>query len=60
MFKNLKLKQKFTIILLVILIFGLSLCGLSLSLILRQNAEREIASTGLLLMEINDISTSIH
>ncbi len=51
MFKNLKLKQKFTIILLVILIFGLSFCGLSLSLILRQNAEREIASTGLLLME---------
>ncbi len=51
MFKNLQLKQKFTIILLVILIFGLSFCGLSLSVILRQNAEREIASTGVLLME---------
>ena len=51
MFKNLKLKQKFTIILLIILIFGLSMCGFSLSVILRQNAEREIASTGLLLME---------
>ena len=51
MFKNLKIKQKFTIILLVILIFVLSMCGFSLSAILRQNAEREIASTGLLLME---------
>ena len=51
MLTNLKLKQKFTIILLVILIFGLSVCGLSLSTILRQNAEREITSTGILLME---------
>ncbi len=50
-FTNLKLKQKFTFMLLGILIFGLSFCSLSLSAILKQNAEREIASTGLVLME---------
>jgi HAMP domain-containing protein len=51
MLKNLKLRQKFTILLLVILVFGLSLTGLALSSLLRQNAKQDIASTGLMLME---------
>ncbi len=51
MLKNLRLKQKVTILLLVILTFGLSLSGLALSSVLRQNAKQEITSTALMLME---------
>ncbi|MBG1262771.1 DUF3365 domain-containing protein [Nostoc commune] len=51
MLKNLKLKQKFTILLLVILTFGLSLSGFALSSLLRENAKQDISSTGLMLME---------
>ncbi|MCC5616426.1 DUF3365 domain-containing protein [Nostoc sp. CHAB 5836] len=51
MLKNLNLKQKFTILLLVILTFGLSLSGFALSSLLRENAKQDISSTGLMLME---------
>jgi HAMP domain-containing protein len=51
MLKNLKLKQKFTILLLVILTFGLSLSGFALSSLLRENAKQDISSTGLMLMQ---------
>ncbi|MEH1869919.1 c-type heme family protein [Nostoc sp.] len=51
MLKNLKLKQKFTILLLVILTFGLSLSGFALSSLLRENAKQDISSTGLILMQ---------
>ncbi len=56
MLKNLKLKQKFTILLLVILIVGLSLSGSALSTLLRQNATNEIALRALTLI---DTMTSI-
>jgi len=51
MLKNLNLKQKFTILLLVILTFGLSLSGFALSSLLRENAKQDISSTGVMLME---------
>ncbi|MBE9216840.1 DUF3365 domain-containing protein [Plectonema cf. radiosum LEGE 06105] len=51
MLKNLRLKQKFTILLLIILIVGVSASGLALSFVLRQNAKREVANTALILME---------
>ncbi|PLZ07271.1 c-type heme family protein [Fischerella thermalis] len=51
MLKNLKLRQKFTILLVLILVFGLSLSGLSLSSLLRQNAKQEIATNALSLIE---------
>ena len=51
MLKNLKLRQKFTVWLLAILIGGLVLSGIALSAILRQNAKNDIAATGLMLME---------
>ncbi|MGD1909446.1 MAG: DUF3365 domain-containing protein [Rivularia sp. (in: cyanobacteria)] len=51
MLKNLRLKQKFTVLLVVILLLGVSVSGLALSLVLRQNAEREVANTALILME---------
>ncbi|WP_375513356.1 DUF3365 domain-containing protein [uncultured Nostoc sp.] len=51
MLKNLKLKQKFTILLLLILTFGLSLSGFALSSLLRENAKQDISSTGLMLMQ---------
>ncbi|MEH2437345.1 MAG: DUF3365 domain-containing protein [Nostoc sp.] len=51
MLKNLKLKQKFTILLLVILTFGLSLSGFALSSLLRENAKQDISSTGLMLIQ---------
>ncbi|MBW4428124.1 MAG: DUF3365 domain-containing protein [Nostoc desertorum CM1-VF14] len=51
MLKNLKLKQKFTILLLVILTFGLSLSGFTLSSLLRENAKQDISSTGLMLIQ---------
>jgi HAMP domain-containing protein len=51
MLTNLRLRQKFTVLLVVILVFGLSLSGFALSSLLRQNAKNDIASTGLMLME---------
>ncbi|NMG07348.1 DUF3365 domain-containing protein [Brasilonema sp. UFV-L1] len=51
MFKNLKLRQKFTVLLLVILVVGLSVSGLALSALLRQNAINEIASRALTLID---------
>ncbi|MBF2065708.1 MAG: DUF3365 domain-containing protein [Calothrix sp. C42_A2020_038] len=51
MLKNLYLKQKFTILLVVILVFGLSISGFALSSLLRQSAKSDIASTGIMLME---------
>ncbi|MEH2193822.1 MAG: DUF3365 domain-containing protein [Nostoc sp.] len=51
MLKNLNLKQKFTILLLIILTFGLSLTGFALSSLLRENAKQDISSTGLMLMQ---------
>ncbi|MEA5601556.1 c-type heme family protein [Nostoc sp. UHCC 0252] len=51
MLKNLNLKQKFTILLLVILTFGLSLSGFALSSLLRENAKQDISSTGLILIQ---------
>ncbi len=51
MLKNLQLKQKFTVLLLTILIVGVSVSGFALSFVLRQNAKREVADTALVLME---------
>ncbi|MBE9076069.1 DUF3365 domain-containing protein [Romeria aff. gracilis LEGE 07310] len=51
MFKNLKLKQKFTLSLLLVLIGGIVLSGITLSTVLRRNAQAEVGSTALLLME---------
>ncbi|MCW5315586.1 DUF3365 domain-containing protein [Nostoc sp. KVJ3] len=56
MLKNLKLRQKFTILLLVILVVGMSSSGLALSALLRQNATNDIASRALTLI---DTMTSI-
>ena len=51
MLKNLKLKQKFTLSLLLVLVSGVTLSGVTLSAVLRQNAQSEVSSTALLLME---------
>ncbi|AKG23205.1 c-type heme family protein [Calothrix sp. 336/3] len=51
MFNNFNLKQKFNIILALILAFGLTASGTALSLVLQQNAKQEIATTALALME---------
>jgi HAMP domain-containing protein len=51
MLKNLNLKQKVTILLLIILIAGLGLSGITLSAVLTRNAREEISSTALVLME---------
>jgi HAMP domain-containing protein len=51
MFKNFSLKQKFTVLLLIILVVGLSLSGLILSSLLRQNATNEVASKALALID---------
>lgn len=51
MFKKLGLKQKFTILLTIILLAGLTLSGATLSTVLRQNARRDVAATALILME---------
>ena len=51
MLKKLKLRQKFTAALLLILLGGVLLSHLTLSSVLRQNAEAEITETALLLME---------
>jgi HAMP domain-containing protein len=52
MLQNLKLKQKFTIFLTIILVTGLLLSGATLSYVLRQNAQSDIEGTGLMLMEV--------
>ena len=51
MLRNLHLRQKFTILLLIILVVGLSLSGLVLSTLLRQNATVEVASKALALID---------
>ncbi len=51
MFKKLKLRQKFSAALLLILIGGIVLSSVTLSHVLRRNAEAEVTSTALLLME---------
>ncbi|ARV61528.1 histidine kinase [Nostocales cyanobacterium HT-58-2] len=51
MLTNLKLRQKFTALLLVILVVGLSLSGVALSALLTQNAKNEIASRALTLID---------
>ncbi len=51
MLNNLKLRQKFTILLLVILALGLSLSGLALSSVLKENAKQEVTSAADMLME---------
>lgn len=51
MFKNWKLKQKFTVFLLLVLIFGVSLIGIALNFVLKKDAENEIADKALILIE---------
>jgi HAMP domain-containing protein len=51
MFKKLKLRQKFSAALLLILVAGIILSSVTLSAVLRQNAEAEVTTTALLLME---------
>ena len=51
MLKKSNLKQKFTIYLLIFFIFGVFLSGVTLSTFLRRNAQYEVASTALLMME---------
>ncbi|MGB3573463.1 MAG: DUF3365 domain-containing protein [Phormidesmis sp.] len=51
MFKRLKLRQKFTAALLLILVAGIVLSQVTLSTVLRKNAETEVTTTALLLME---------
>ena len=51
MFKKLKLRQKFTAALLLILLAGIGLSHITLSAVLRKNAEAEVTTTALLLME---------
>jgi HAMP domain-containing protein len=51
MFKNLRLRQKLTLLLFLIFIGGLSVVGVALNIVLERNAEQEIAAKGLILME---------
>ncbi len=51
MFKNWKLRKKFTIILLGIFIVGLTLIGTALIAVLERDTESQIASQGLILIE---------
>lgn len=51
MFQNLKLKQKFTLALLVLLLSGIALSGLVLSTVLRRYAQAEVTTTAVLLMD---------
>ncbi|MGD1899467.1 MAG: DUF3365 domain-containing protein [Phormidesmis sp.] len=51
MLKSLNLRQKFTAALLLILIAGIALSQVTLSTVLRKNAEAEVTNTALLLME---------
>ncbi|GAB4371265.1 MAG: DUF3365 domain-containing protein [Elainellaceae cyanobacterium] len=65
MFRNLNLRQKFTILLTLILMTGLAFSGIALSVVLRQNARNDVAATALILMEtmrsVRDYtSTQIH
>jgi HAMP domain-containing protein len=49
--KNLKLQQKFTILLLLILVGASTLSGIALNTVLKRNVQNEISSTALILME---------
>lgn len=51
MLKKLNLKQKFTVYLLIFFIFGVALCGATLSTFLRKGAQYEVTSTALMMME---------
>lgn len=51
MFNNWKLRKKFTVFLLLVLVLGLSLIGTALNFVLKKDAENEIASKALILME---------
>ena len=51
MFKNWKLRKKFTITLLAIFIVGLTLIGTALMAVLERDTESQIASQGLILIE---------
>lgn len=51
MLKKLRLRQKFTILLLVVLVLGMTLSGLTLSTVLKQNAKEQIASQAVTLMD---------
>lgn len=51
MLRNLQIKQKFTVLLLFVLLVGISISGLALSFVLGQNAKREVENTALILME---------
>lgn len=51
MFKKLKLRQKFSAALLLILVAGIMLSSVTLSHVLRRNAEAEVTNTALLLIE---------
>ncbi len=51
MFKNWKLRKKFTVILLGIFIVGLTLIGTALIAVLERDTESQIASQGLILIE---------
>lgn len=51
MLNNWKLRQKFTVFLLLTLILGLGLIGVALNFVLKKDAENQIASKALILME---------
>ncbi|KAF3888863.1 MULTISPECIES: c-type heme family protein [Nostocales] len=51
MLEHLNLRQKLTILLLIVVVVGLSLGGLGLSAVLKHNARQEITATALLIME---------
>lgn len=51
MFDNWKLRKKFTVFLLLVLVLGLGLIGTALNFVLQKDAENEIASKALILME---------
>lgn len=51
MLNNWKLRQKFTVFLLLTLILGLGLIGVALNFVLKKDAENQIANKALILME---------
>ena len=51
MFNNWKLRKKFTVFLLLILILGLGLIGTALNFVLKKDTENQIASKALILIE---------